>query len=328
MSTDVVERNDPTLKHVRVVHSFQTGWTRKQLRYRCLQHVWLWRRTPKIEAKDTLSPSPSPSHSPSSSSSSSSSSHESPVWGWHLWCMSPPSQLSCNKTAACWLLRRTHFACPLMRLTLKTSHEAFFPSSFLKSSSHLIWLYWRNPSRAKTRHVHPCCRLSQAFFLLMDALAFPDYLSTSRSDVNGQELQERVTLFLEVMKSIELVMLPHHPRRTEDRTCYCCRDGDGTFHRGRAGRKTCRFGRARRRHCCFVAAAHECCRCPVAGTAIAKLVCRSFLFNQKPSCISWNFAAAFFLFSLCFSSCCCCRCGLFRIIVRFFLCSVLCVATL
>ena len=39
---------------------------------------------------------------------------------------------------------------PLVRLTFRTMHEAFFSSSFLKSSSPLIWSYWRYPSVPST----------------------------------------------------------------------------------------------------------------------------------------------------------------------------------
>ena len=61
-----------------------------------------------------------------------------------------------NKTAACWLLR----------------HEAFVSSSCLRSSSPLIWVYWWYPSRANTRHVHPCCGLSQACLSSLDVKKF------------------------------------------------------------------------------------------------------------------------------------------------------------
>ena len=61
-----------------------------------------------------------------------------------------------------------------------------------------------------TRHVHPCCRLSQASFhrglVLVLALAFQDCLRSPRSKIDREELEEREAHNLGVVKSVELVM--------------------------------------------------------------------------------------------------------------------------
>ena len=99
-------------------------------------------------------------------------SRESPMWGECSCAVMAPvlpvtTVTTRNETkqlpVGCPSTHRLRVCCrknePLMLLTLQTLPEAFFPSSFLKSLSPLIWLYWRYLSRANTRHVHPCCRL-------------------------------------------------------------------------------------------------------------------------------------------------------------------------
>ena len=115
---------------------------------------------------------------------------------------------------SCLLAAQAHTGCvcPLQtrRGSARASHledlaqSLRFDPSFLKSSSSLIWLYWRYPSRANTGHVHPCCRLSQASFLFMEVSCS---LSLSHSRIiceapvvslGRQEVQERIAIFLEV----------------------------------------------------------------------------------------------------------------------------------
>ena len=94
--------------------------------------------------------------------------------------------------------------------------------------------------------------------------------------------------------------VPDHPRCGGDRTFFCCWDGDRTFHRGWAGRNvSLRKSKTEAlllRSCCTNIALMPRCRDCHRKTLVPQML---FL-TKKPSCISWNVAAVFFLFSLCF----------------------------